>query len=476
MKSNVVTWPAPAGEPASADFELSVDGAPVFVYAARVRAEILQNDGLWTHRPDCGSERAAFALFDTRGPIEVAVRPKRAFRTARVLPARAGIVPEIRDGVIRFELKSPQHVTVLLDDTDESPLHLLVSAPETDAPDPKDPNVLYFGPGVYEVQTVKVRSGQTIYLAGGALVKAVLRPGEQGQYNEKWKVSFYSGRIFDVSDAEDVRICGRGILDARLVPHPGRNMIGVSSSRRVRLSGITLRDAANWNVCLTDSDDVTVENLRILSARLNSDGINSVNSRNVQVRRCFVRNHDDSIVAKATEAGKPCERICVEDCSIWCDWGYALGATYETRSPIRNVEFRRCNILSARHWCMGIHVSDSATVSGVSFRDIEVADPAPALRQQGARACLTTRPKLVRLAIVADVWGHDTARGHIRDVLFDGIEVDGEAFPSSEVLGADAGHLVENVEFRNVRLRGKPAVAGVTELGIATNEFVRGIR
>jgi hypothetical protein len=454
---------------------VAVDGVPVFVYAARVRAEILQHPGLWTHKPDCAGERAAFAIFDVAGPVKVEVRPARPFTTATVLPARAGVEASVKAGVVRFALAEPRHVTVLLDGSDLQPLHLFIGAPEREVPKPGDPNVIYFGPGVHEITTLEVKSGQTVYLAGGAVVKAGLRPGEQPKYSDKWKVNFYHGVILHVGQAENVRISGRGVLDGSGVPHPGRNMIGLDGSRHVRIEGITLRDAPNWNVRIGTSQDVVVEDVRILSGRLNSDGINSVNSQRVAVRRCFVRNHDDSIVCKATEPGRPCEDISVEDCQAWDDWGYAFGVSYETRSPIRRVRFERCDVLFARHWCLGVYLSDSATVSDIAFRDIGVA-PQPQPASAGAYNSLSKERKLMRMGIVGDVWGKDATRGNVRDVTVDGVTVDAGPLPPSELAGFDAEHTIDGVTFRGVRVRGQPPAASHADLALTTNAFVHNVR
>jgi hypothetical protein len=113
----MITWPAPAQETASPDYTVELNGRPVFVYSARVRCEILQNKGLWTHKPDCPAEQAAFAMFDIRAPVKVVIKPARQFKTALVLPHRAGIRPEVKDSAIRFTLDKPRHLTVALDDS-----------------------------------------------------------------------------------------------------------------------------------------------------------------------------------------------------------------------------------------------------------------------------------------------------------------------------------------------------------------------
>lgn len=470
--SNVITWPGPAGEPESKDFTAQAGGQNLFVYGARVRAEILQKEGLWSHKPDPAGARASFVIFDLAGPAEVVVRPREAFKSAQVLPPRAGIAPILEGGTIRFKMDRPQYLTVILDGDDRRVLHLFVAAPQVDIPRPDDPNVIYFGPGVHEITELAPRSGQTVYIAGGAVVRAGLAPGETGVWNEQWKVNFIKGAVISIKDVKGVTVRGRGVLDCERIPHPGRPTITLHGASDIRLEGVTLRDAANWNIPLGRSKGVTVEDLRIISGRLNSDGINSVNSRDVTIRRCFVRNHDDSIVCKTTEPGDPCANIDVADCVIWNDWGYALGVSYETRAPIHDVRFRRCDILWSRHWCMGVHLSDSATVERIHFADIEVADLTAAAKLGGSHAALTHEPVLLKIHIGQDVWGKDKQFGKVRDVKVEDVTVHGPRMHASSIRGADAEHDVRGVTLRHIRLAGQPPAADAAALRLTTNAHV----
>lgn len=473
---NVITWEAPASVAASPDYAVEVDGQPVFVYATRVRAAILQKPGLWSHETNPVGERASFAIFDTTGPVTVTVRPSRTFKVAAVLPARLGIEPQVQGGCIRFRMARPELLTIVLDDSDAGALHLLAGEPQRDLPDPADPNVLYFGPGLHEVHTLDLASGQTVYVAGGAVVRAVLRPGETGVYNDKWSVTFYQGAVLGLKGVHNVRICGRGIIDASAVPHPGRSMILLNDAADVRIEGVTLVDSANWNLCIGRSRDVVVDDVRIISGRLNSDGINSVNSRNVRVRRCFVRNHDDSIAVKATDVGLPCEDIAVEDCVVWNDWGFALGPTYESRSAIRRVSYRRCDIVFARHWCLGVHMSDSATVSDITFADIHVDGLLRPPPPGSAYSALAGEPKLLHMAIVQDCWGKDGRPGLVRDVTVDGVTVHGGWMPGSDMIGFDAEHDIRGVTLRNIRLAGGAALGDAAALRLQINPYVKDVR
>ena len=55
------------------------------------------------------------------------------------------------------------------------------------------PNILYYGPGYHEVGHLELKSNQTLYLAGGAVLDAYVT----------------------ATDAENVKILGRGIITGK---------------------------------------------------------------------------------------------------------------------------------------------------------------------------------------------------------------------------------------------------------------------
>ena len=66
-------------------------------------------------------------------------------------------------------------------------MHLFANPPEAQAPKPGDPNVVFFGPGIHEVSHLVVTDNQTVYIAGGAIVRAII--GSE----EPFQISSYSG-------------------------------------------------------------------------------------------------------------------------------------------------------------------------------------------------------------------------------------------------------------------------------------------
>ena len=120
------------------------------------------------------TEWCSFARFDIQGKAEIAVTVNRPFSTVQILPSSADLEAETSESTIRFSINQPKHLTVCLDGNDRHPLHLFIRGIETDMPDPSDPNVLYFGPGEHWVNSIKIRSGQTVYIDGAAVLRAVL--------------------------------------------------------------------------------------------------------------------------------------------------------------------------------------------------------------------------------------------------------------------------------------------------------------
>ena len=103
---------------------------------------------------------------------------------------------EIFYSLVKFSLDKPAQLTVVvMGDYQGRTLHLFANAPETDAPFPMDPGVIYYGPGFYDIGKdrnwkIELKDNQTLYIGGGAVVAAQVV----------------------ANGAKNIRICGRGIL------------------------------------------------------------------------------------------------------------------------------------------------------------------------------------------------------------------------------------------------------------------------
>lgn len=448
--------PAPAGEELSTDYTVRVEGQQVPVYVAKVApAEPALRWKAMDDKTNSANyfQTAAFAYFDMQGTVTVTVTCPEIIQSAKVLPSSLNLTPVIEGKSLRLTLTEPKPITIEINGNWVGALHLFANPPETNAPKPGDPNVLYFGPGIHEVSHVVVTNGQTVYVAAGAVVRGVIRP------EEKFSISSYSGlRTYSPTfllQGTNITFRGRGIVDGSRCTTHARNMISVQG-RDIQLEGVILRDASTWTIPIRRSDHVTVRNVKLLGYRANSDGIDICNSRDVTVERCFIRTLDDLIVIKADRGQGEARRIVARDCILWNEVAHALSIGAELRENVDDVLFANCDVIhdKGREWTLRVYHCDSARISNVRFENIRIEES----------------PRLISLWIGKAFWTRDDARGHIDGVTFRDIEATAKPL-RVELTGFDDTHAVENVAFQNVVVNGQP----LTAEQVKTNAFVRGV-
>jgi len=450
----VTTFPGPPGEETSNDYEVRVDGKPVFVYRARVSAVPFNQVWPGYQRPLDQTEQASFAYWDMSGPVSVEITSKRPLDNVAIRPTSYGIRPELREDRIVFQLSEPRQITVEVNGT-HGALHLFASPPETDAPRPEDPNVHYFGPGVHRPGRITLKSNESVYVAGGAVVYGAVH----------------------ATGAENITIRGRGIIDVSpFARGKGGGAIRLSDCRNITIDGIVMRDPDVWCCSLFGCRKATVSNVKLIGLwRYNADGIDVCNSQDVTITDSFIRSFDDSIVLKGLKNAyddRPIRDVRVRRCVIWNDWGRAMEIGAETCAPeIRDVVFADCDVIHTCHIAMDIQHGDRATIENIRFDNVrvEVDEKAylPKMQRQREEKYDVDRssycPALLVLVIRKNNYSHDPERGRIRDVLIKDVVVVGKHFPHSSIQGYDDEHLVENVRIENLRVDGR--VIGSAEEG-----------
>jgi len=450
-RNTVVTWALPADEPQSTDYQVLAGGKTAFVSTATVLR----------------GEPASFSSFDFSGSVQVKISYSDTIRSFKILPASLGIQGKVVSGKLVFTLTQPANLTIEFNGSTEGALHLFANGLDLNAPSASDPNVIYFGPGVHEVAKLHPQSGQTIYLAPGAVVRAVIPDDEQPVEvvdNNGVQEKIYSPFI-EAGGMTNITVSGHGILDLSGLPWHARKVMWFDSSSNILIEGITILDAPDWSVVLNQCTDVDIVNVKQISWRENGDGVDICNSQAVTVEDCFIRANDDCITVKTISPSPAMKavNVLVQGNVLWNERARALGITSETMANILNVTFQDCDIIhdfSEGGDCsaLAILVSDSGTMSNIVFRNIRVED---------------SKTKLIRCWIGADDWSQDDRRGHIKGVIFENISVTG-TLPLSEFYGYDATHLIENVTI-NLVLNGTK-IGKVSDANIATNEFVKDLR
>jgi len=214
--------------------------------------------------------------------------------------------------------------------------------------------------------------------------------------------------------------------------------------------------------------------------RYNTDGIDVCNSQRVRIRDCYVHSFDDAIVLKGIPADRavPVEDILVERCVCWCGWGRTLENGLETWAPVwRNVLFRDCDLIHNSHAALSVHQGGPCVIDDITFRNIRIEyDSARARDQYQAKRddryeYADTKPWIggwlalenVKMYGEGSMWKNDFVSkgeplGSFRKVIVENVDlyVDEGVHAPWLLCNYAEGTEPGPVEFRNIRLNGKP--------------------
>lgn len=467
-------YPAPKEIELSQAFEVAVENKSVPVYKTKIPP-----DGPIPRLNHSRSEVGfvSFASFDMNGKVEVRVTYPEEVKRVKVLPTAYGIDAKIEGRKISFVLYEPGQLTLEVNGDWHESLHIFANPFEENSPDPNDPNVVYFGPGVHDVTHVAVSDGATVYLAGGAYLRCGIDPelkdmSEIIGQNQRPPTFFLEGK--------NITLRGRGIIDQSAIHKSKRRYtIFAQHTENLSIEGVTICDPSHWTIPIQASDKIHVDNVKIIGWRGNSDGVDLSNSRDALVENCFMRTLDDAVVIKSFEGKGAVRNIHTRKCVVWNELAHAFSIGAEIHENVSEVLFENCDVIHdvGRETALRVYHCDDAMIRDVTFRDIRVEE---------AR-------RLISCWIGKTRWTESEERGNVRNIVFKDITAtsapidttligfqDGSDWKpyiirnhaSMQLTGFDDSHTVENVVFDNVLLDGKKVVAEQ----VKTNGFVKDVR
>jgi hypothetical protein len=483
----VTLYPAPPGEPASADYRVHVNGQPVFCYTS-YRFDTTSKTTI-AGRP---VSPISFCYFDADGPVDVEVEFRNGLKAAGidasrvvVRPLSHGIRPAVHDRRARFRVDGPCQLSVEPGGGIQHPLHLFVNPPEKDVPDPKDPKVHYFGPGAHDVELTELKGGETLYIAGGAVVS--LKPAPVSKLTDQHELYgqklWYAPALFHCGRQKGVTVRGRGILCGRrgLEQHQRGALLRFDLSEDVNVEGIIIRESPVWSLNFVNCQRVSVRNVKIVGHYVNNDGIAIGGTSDAVVEDCFAHNADDTMEVKAC---LPQRNVLFRNCVVWNDVGGSLGLMHETDADVENVAYENCTVIHSTDDISvcpvaGMKLTGHGSARKFRFENITIEDVRglrrPALKvinnwddwsldhptKPGAPYELKDPPVRIKPS------------GSIRDVLFRNVRVL-QCRNSDVVLMADGPRSpIEGITFDNVTIAGRRLVPG--DARIKTNAWARGV-
>lgn len=369
-------------------------------------------------------EHASMATFDFSEKVEIAVTyNKGEIDSARVRPLSYDIPFTIEGNTLQFSLEKPANLSVEVNGDIFHNLHLFANPLDTFEIDKKNPDLIYFGPGIHHVEggEFRIPSGKTVYVAGGAVMM---------------------GRML-IENVHDVKLLGRGIID------PSVKMgIRIANSRNVYVEGLVATQCATGG-----SDSVTIRNVKVISYFGWGDGMNVFSSRNVLFDRVFCRTSDDCTTVYGTRLGfeGPSSNITMQNSTLWADVAHPIfiGIHGNVDKPeiLENLNYVNIDILDHKEkqlnyqGCLAINAGDENLIRNVRFEDIRIEN-----FRQG---------QLVNLRIFFnEKYCKAPGRG-IENVVFKNVSYTGNRAEISVIEGYDAQRKVRNIRFENLRINGQ---------------------
>lgn len=424
--AQVTTWPVPEGIAASADYRVTADGTDIPVMRTP--------DTEYRPHFKLATNHYSYAQFDADGEVEVKVAWKGGEETFRARPPFKRVFqPFDRD----------------------SSLVLAANGPERDVPARNAPGVVYFGPGRHRADLTVLKSGETLYLAGGALLE---------------------GAVY--ANGTNITIRGRGILSGAPWPWkqgptrtPKSDQINLDYGilALVEGKGNIVRDIVLWSswcyhLVLNEAEDCVVDNVKVLGGRvLNDDGIDPCRCRNLVIRNSFVRTQDDCIAPKFWIEG-----MTVSNMTLWSDCASPIRVGYECeKAPrgFRNLVFRDLEFLRLTrvptameaYWArpaIQLQATNDTVFDGFLFEGIRIAAAEP-----------TDTFLVFRTQTTAQTFLYDRA-GTARNVTFRDIVL--PSLPGglpSLVSAHDDEHPITGLRFENVTGLGPVKRQGPVQVG-----------
>lgn len=452
--TKLVTYDGPSYLQSMEGYSIKVNDTPLFVYETRV------NDGRkfsW----ETPSTTAPVVIFDFEGQVHIDIEIKdMTISSAKVTPQVYGIRANVKNNKVSFDLSYSGNYVVELNNDSSTAIHIFANPleenPITESDAENDDSIIYIGPGVYKADAIPTKSHSTIYIAGGAYVYGQIR----------------------MEGLEDVTIRGRGIISGEIYQRRSASEytipIEIRTSDSIKLEGITFLDPAGWTIALYKSKNIELNNIKIISARQNSDGISVQSCENVLVNGGFVRSWDDSLVVKNVDRGST-KNVRFDGVIVWTDLAQSMEVGYETYGPtMEDIYFENITVLHNFHKAaISMHNSDDANISNVNYKNITIEDASMLgdIQTDGENDFLMD----FTIAYNIEWTKSEGNRGTIDNVTVDDIKIyEMKDTIVSRMQGESNSSKIKNVRISNIEIEGK-TIKQKKELTIFENNYVENI-
>lgn len=468
------------------------------------------------------SSPSSFVAFDFSGAVTIEITSNRhnnqnLNQRVQIRPLSRNVNPSIINNKITFTINNPGKFSIEIDGYRYHNLQIFANA-MANYTLPATATVTY-GPGVHLYnKSLNTVTNKKIKILEGAIVivpydvlpdyttdngKIVMNSGDEIYIEGGGTLK---GGII-AEDVNNVKVYGHGIIDLTnyekqydtLLPNYAY-IQGVTIRRcnNISIDGITIIDPQQLCVELTDSDQININNVKVISRAVWGDGFHMKGTSNVTINDCFNRTSDDSISIYASrhvswEGNPPYQNkhalnITVTNTILYADKAHPITIGWHGNDSqvngldIYNLRFEDIDILEHdEYWvnpnngslhldyigAISINCADGNNCSNFLFKNIRVED--------------FSNGRLLTVHVEPGKYGAANTDGRkVEYIRFENLSYNGTGELPSSIKGLNCDRYVNGVHFENFTVNGNL----ITKLSdynvngtpmIDTNEFAYNI-
>lgn len=226
------------------------------------------------------------------------------------------------------------------------------------------------------------------------------------------------------------------------------NFLQPYNCKNVLIDGVTIRNSPMWVIHPVLCENVTIQNVRVISHGPNSDGCDPESCKNVLIKNCYFDTGDDCIALKSgrnqdgRRINRPIENVVIQDCQMKDGHGGVVIGS-EVSGGARNIYAENC-VMDSPNLDRALRVKTNKTRGGkienLYFRNIKVGEVKEAVLRVNMRYMILSDTSQVFIPIVQNIYVENvTSEKSKYGVLIEGYSKDNP---------------VENVHLKNCRFNG----------------------
>jgi hypothetical protein len=358
---------------------------------------------------------------------------KDVITKVEIKPANLNINYTIEGNCIQLKGVTPCKVAITINDDYAKPIFLFVNPPHPKVWKSLPKNTIRFKKGVHQIDKYIIdKDDVTLFLEDGAILKG----------------AFFGNGI------KNVKILGYGVIDGRIT----KQGVRFEKSENIEINGPIVLSRNGWTTSFFECNKLFVDNIKILSSDVYSDGIDLLATSNVLIDNIFIRNEDDCIAIKTKkyQFSGNVENIRIQNSVFWSGIkGNALEIGWELDGDfVRNIHFENIDIIRKetssykfKRAAISIHHVGNCKISDILYKNIRIE---------------SVFENLIWFELIsANKWG--SGGGSIDNVRFENVEYL-KGNDAQIVINGGATGLIKNIEFKDLKYKGKSIVSTTGEL------------